>query len=152
MPARDWPGEEVDGLKPPFAGCDLSTPGSRTAGSSDSNVGAAAEASSTLTAADFLLGVFLPHCGQNFDRSLSGLPQYGQNLAINVRLSSRKAGSTRCYLTTNLNLVSPSCSSSSAESTRGDLGLSFTDPPLGELMMVPLTEVKSSMKNWSPCR
>ena len=64
----------------------------------------------------------------------------------------RRPGRCRCYYTTtNLSRVSPSCSTSSADRTLGDLGLSFTDPPFGELMIVPFTEVKSSMKNWSPC-
>ena len=46
----------------------------------------------------------------------------------------------------NFKMVPPSFNSSPAESTRGDLVLSRTEPPLIELTIVPFTEPRSSIK------
>jgi hypothetical protein len=37
----------------------------------------------------------LPHCGQNFDRGFSCLPQYGQNLVITLRQHELQNGSAQ---------------------------------------------------------
>jgi hypothetical protein len=43
-------------------------------------------------------GLDLPHCGQNFDRAFSCLPQYGQNLVITLRQHEFQNGSAQLQL------------------------------------------------------